>query len=609
MPGRGRGRGRGGRGSGRGRSNSRGRGRGRGGSRSWRGGREGGANSGGNSRETAPTQQVYDINTDPQALFTGTATTAQHLEAQQTNRTRYAAVLAVLIKSKVQITQNARIRALAMAWARGDTELAKTLLQLRSQFGLVEVLRAISMLDAGRQMRVLEKRMKCLQLSGNKVSPQKIGKLKSDIDNLRRIKPPIGTASGSVCKQVAAWVRGFTSEELEFCAIHFPKDPWKKLADICHLNPTKDFPSASWFLPHCFGTASPPDGSSPALCQNVTSENVNSLVGECEIPYSVVKQYKQHLTPESKERIAEMEKLDTVLWYYEDLCCPQVDAVLLKRLRAKDPVNLPNGKLLERLMTILLLRRPELNQTYGNSQYQGEPEGEDNFFSLLIELAEPRLTSIRLSLESPVVVIGDASSSMCVAIRTSTIIASLLTSICSAELVFFNSENIEAPFVPKTVGEMLRLAVTMKACGSTSPAASLYPYYEAKKKVNTFIMVTDEEENTNSHGFLFTQLYKKYCEEVHPAYLVFVSFLRSQHAQGQMIKSLEAEGFSPKQLRLEGSRPDLTRLDDLFAQMSAVTTASFLEEVEGAESQVKTDGLKTLYDGITNAGMFSQDEE
>ena len=51
-------------------------------------------------------------------------------------------------------------------------------------------------------------------------------------------------------------------------------------------------------------------------------------------------------------------------------------------------------------------------------------------------------------------VIGDASGSMEVAIRTSTIIASLLTSICSAKLVFFNSNTRDAPFLPKTVKEV-----------------------------------------------------------------------------------------------------------------------------------------------------------
>ena len=35
----------------------------------------------------------------------------------------------------------------------------------------------------------------------------------------------------------------------------------------------------------------------------------------------------------------------------------------------------------------------------------------------------------------------------------------------------------------------------MSAVGGTSPAASLYHYYQAKTVIKTFIIVTDEEEN------------------------------------------------------------------------------------------------------------------
>ena len=78
--------------------------------------------------------------------------------------------------------------------------------------------------------------------------------------------------------------------------------------------------------------------------------------------------------------------------------------MLYTRLTRKDPVNLPNGKLLERLLTFLLLRHPELNncqnasKVYKDSQhstYHGGPEKEEDFLSLLIQTAEPRLTSIK----------------------------------------------------------------------------------------------------------------------------------------------------------------------------------------------------------------------
>lgn len=64
-----------------------------------------------------------------------------------------------------------------------------------------------------------------------------------------------------------------------------------------------------------------------------------------------------------------------------------------------------------------------------------------------------------LPLEAPIAVLGDASSSMDVAIRTSTIIASILTAITNAKLSFFHTENIVPDKLPETV-EQVRASVS-----------------------------------------------------------------------------------------------------------------------------------------------------
>lgn len=46
------------------------------------------------------------------------------------------------------------------------------------------------------------------------------------------------------------------------------------------------------------------------------------------------------------------------------------------------------------------------------------------------------------------------------------------------------------------------MAVEITATGGTSPAASLWPFYERKEVVKTFVIVTDEEENTVCHDML-----------------------------------------------------------------------------------------------------------
>ena len=107
----------------------------------------------------------------------------------------------------------------------------------------------------------------------------------------------------------------------------------------------------------------------------------------------------------------------------------------------------------------------------------------------------------RLPLESPIVVMGDRSGSMDIAIRTSTIIASILTAITNARLVFFNTQNMEPDRMPSNIEEVLEMALSIEADAATSPAASLYPFYEKKEVVKTFIIVTDEEENEPFEGY------------------------------------------------------------------------------------------------------------
>ena len=92
MP-RGRGRGRGGRG---GRFGRGGRGRG--------GNRQSTANAGGQANETAA--QVVDIDAQPKEFFVGVVSSEEHMKAQEQNRPRYAASLAVLQKNGVVIAQS-----------------------------------------------------------------------------------------------------------------------------------------------------------------------------------------------------------------------------------------------------------------------------------------------------------------------------------------------------------------------------------------------------------------------------------------------------------------------------------------------------------------------
>jgi hypothetical protein len=625
------------RGRGRGGSRGVGRGRGRGASRG-RGGRgrgrivtRGGYRGGhrfasqqsmDNNQQTSSVNPLVDldINADPKPFFVNANVTIdQHIQAQTTNLPRYLATLFTLDENSVEIGQKAKACALAAAWCRHDHKLANNLLRHRRLFTLTEVLKAVTMLDAARRIRVFEKHLKRLELSKTKPKATKIGKIKNNIDNLNKLKPSTGSASGAVARHIQRWTRTLTQQELEYFALHMPTEPWKKLADIVHLNPTKDFPSLPWFLPFCFGTPAPTE-TMVSRCRDLTSENINNLIKEFKIPYSHLKQFKDNLNDESKARIASYEeKLDTILWYYEDLQCSDVDDIISERLKNGEQITLPYGKLMERLLLLRTLREngPETTGYRGFGRGRGRIARSSNdqhstqsskatFYSDLLLVAEAQLEKIKLSLESPVAVIGDASSSMNVAIRTATILSSLLTAICSAKLSFFNTQMFLPTFTPKSIEDVLTLALTTQASGSTANAAGLVPYYDGKEVIKTFVMVTDEEENTDAQladgtSTRFLNLFMKYREKIYPAKLVFISFLRHQHAQGQMYREFQNANVPDViQFKFSGERPDLTKIDNLLGLLSTGSSDSFDDKVEKLQNEFQHNDVESIITRLLN---------
>jgi len=280
------------------------------------------------------------------------------------------------------------------------------------------------------------------------------------------------------------------------------------------------------------------------------------------------------LTSKVLYNVANYTPLETLLWFYEELKEPtgtesgagavngnggeteSLDFVIKDKIAARaGPINMGYGKLMERLLKFRKLKAP--------------------FYQQLIPIAEEKLKLLKIPLEPPVVCLGDASSSMQVAVETSTIISSLLSAITNAEyLRFFNTTTIIPPKNPRTIQDVIDLTDLIKAEKMTSPAAALREFYDNKINVKTFIMITDQEENTPSKGDNFAKLFQKYKNEVEPnVQIVFVSFLKSQNAIGQMITDLNALNIQPfAEMRLDPNRPDLSKLDSLLVLLSAQST-------------------------------------
>lgn len=249
---------------------------------------------------------------------------------------------------------------------------------------MAELLKAVKILDAPRAIRQKQKRM------AKVVNRRKLGKLRSEITDLQQEQVPSGSLSGSMIKYIKTLiVVRIPAEKLQFFALQLPTEPWRELADLLHLHPTNDLP-LPWFLPHAFGTAVPAD-SVLAECGELTAANAAEKIAKFRLPYSYVRGQLRPLPDDAKLAVARQSPLDQILWWMEELSTPEVDALIAERMDAGETVTLNFGKLMERLFLFK-------SANYGSA-----------FFDRLLPVAEDRLRAISLQLESPVVVIGDAS--------------------------------------------------------------------------------------------------------------------------------------------------------------------------------------------------------
>lgn len=504
------------------------------------------------------------------ALATDEATLKDHHAAQADPATRpgYVATLLLLLAHGIEVPAAARARALAAAWARRDEDLSEQLLA-HPLWDLTAVARAVQLLDSGRKARALRRRIARLEAEG-RVRPRRLGALRSTLNDLTR-EGEVGSLSGALARRVRRWVRTLPAERLTYYALSFPLAPWQALADLCHLSPA-DF-QLPWFLPLAFG-APPPAGSVLAACAAAQPQELPALAALHQIPYSALRARlpaAQH-PPALREAVAAYESLDTLLWFYEELRCPATDTRIAQRLAAGEAPGFGYGKLMERLFAARDLKTP--------------------FWEGLLPVAERGVARHALSITPPVVVLGDASSSMTVAIRVATIIGSVLTVLARADLRFFNQALIAPPRVPRAIADVLHVADQIRADGSTAPAAALWPSLERREVVQSFLVVTDEEENTACQALRFDAMLARYREEVHPAQVVFISFL-DQRQPGQMVTALKQKGIPYRQFRLDARRPDLTKLDEILGHLS-LGGSLFRERLATASGWAQTEKIAVV---------------
>mmetsp|Transcript_19008 Transcript_19008/g.56986 ORF Transcript_19008/g.56986 Transcript_19008/m.56986 type:complete len:741 (+) Transcript_19008:233-2455(+) len=512
------------------------------------------------SHSYATLEKLRPVQTPAQALksfFLETReqhTLPDHLQRYDAQPGLYRAVLLVLLQQGVELSSGVRARTLTVAWARQQYTLADHLLSYHEQYHLPEVLKSLRVLDGPRRVRQLTARVARLQSQGT-ARPQTLSRARARLAEARNelFEGQATSVSGALCKRVLRWVRGVKASALEFYALQMPMAPWMELADLIH--PSRDAFQLPWYLDFVFGKVAPA-GSMAGACRELNADNVGALLDDFEIPYSYLRKRVPQLTPAVAARIAGYERLDTLIWYYEELTANagaklQVDKAIQKRLEGGEAPEFSYGKFMERLLYFQQTNAP--------------------FLGRLVPVAERRLREISLPLEQPALVLSDASFSMDVAIRTGTIIASLLAVLANAELRFFNVRVVHPHVIPTNAEKVIEVATKTRADGLTAPAVAIKDLYAQRKVVKFIVVVTDEVENEPYQGDFFAQTFYRYYSEVYPAKLVFVSFLEDMSKKGRMVQALESFGIVPLQFRLDAVRPDLTKVDSLLGILASET--------------------------------------
>jgi hypothetical protein len=188
--------------------------------------------------------------------------------------------------------------------------------QITPHIELLELVKACEILDMPRMIRQLKAK---LAKKRNNTMANKLRRLETEV------YPDLSLTRTKI-NMIREWVRGLTGKELIFQALMFPKEPWTVLADLCHLNPSKDF-EIDWFLPYCFGAKAPED----SVLGKISSGNALEVCKEYQLNYELARVAIPNKSKELMIWYLENEPLETVLWYFDEFNrCQGVKAQLRK---------------------------------------------------------------------------------------------------------------------------------------------------------------------------------------------------------------------------------------------------------------------------------------
>lgn len=514
----------------------------------------------------------------------------------ESNKLDFCEVIINFINSNTQLHSSMFAKILACMMGKNCKPM--TLLLLNSQsYKLPEILKTCEILDSRRLLTQLEKKIKNLPITVK--NKKKIGKIQTQINNIKQLNASFyefSLTSSKINLIKEHWIKKIPADKLEFYALTYDLEPWKNLANLLHLKPT-DF-QLDWFLQYVYGKPAPTD-TMVFACKNINKTNANDMILKYKPDYNFLRTLKITLDSIAKSCVATYTDLNVLIWWLHEFAdSDEALKIINDRMdqiaNLDEHLDLPYGVLIDKLFMSKSQCFVNSINTYNNyrNNHNNNSFGWQNvrlptnqtfntnlqiykIYEKLLTLAEKRLEKYMLNFSGlKIGIFGDASGSMQVAIKTSSIIMSMLCVVANADLNLFRSkiELINNP--PKNVKDVITFNDICRADGGTNPASSLEPYYVNGIKLDMIIVVTDEDENEKCRQMSFADMFDKYCEKIGSVpKLIFISFLYAGK-KGQMVN--EFNNKYPKyneyiyQYIFDVNKPDLTKLDSILTKLATL---------------------------------------
>jgi hypothetical protein len=532
-------------------------------------------------------------------------TLVYHQHEYNENRELYLGTLGLILDNGISFNKPLLF---ALMLQNKEYEICRRMLS--TYYKLDEVIKVVNYLDSRRQQNALTKK---LAKHDSTIGAAKRSILKQEINNLGQSveeSVQLSLTSARMTFIRYNWLRKLPKNDQLLLLLTKQKE-FRYLTNLLHCSDT-DF-KIPFALKHLYEQKYPKDSLIYQSNQiNKKPHIVISLINKYKIEYVLLRSLLNTDVPLSnsiKIKFAETETIDTYLWYWLDLRTDEGDRMILERINkstsSDSPIQkLSLGKLMDRIRAMTHLSR-------SNDIVKA-------LHAKLIELADDKLADLKLPIDTPIAVLGDASASMQVAVNTSSIIAAILCKIGNAKLNIFNDQDQPISSPPSNVREVLQFSEMCKAHRSTAPVASLLPYYKNREVVKTFIVVTDEEENTyfnsqtgkmqagygysyygrriteNPHIYDFATMLKLYRQSVYKANIIIVSFQTGttgwKHYMADEIVRLIPD-INIKTFVVSRDKPDLTRIDKILEELQ-LSSSHFDAELEKLQDRLSNDMKK-----------------